>query len=187
MIVDDNKLVNETLSGKIESFGLIVEKYQKVVFNLAFRMTNDYDVAKDITQESFIKAFFKLNSFNSKYKFFSWLYRIALNECFDFQKKQNKNENDDNEIYESGNTPLEEIEEVELKNRVNKAINMLDEKYKSVIILKHFENLSYEEISEILLLPIKVIKSRLYMAREILRLSLGDFFNERWIINRADQ
>ena len=56
---------------------------------------------------------------------------------------------------------------------------MLDEKYKSVIILKHFENLSYEEISEILLLPVKKIKSRLYMAREILRLSLGDLINER--------
>ncbi len=179
MIENDNKLVDETLSGKIESFGFLVEKYQKVIFNLALKITSDYDIAKDITQESFIKAFSKLNSFNSKYKFFSWLYRIALNECFDLQKKQNITEINEDEFYNRENTPLENIEAGELKNRVNTAIDMLDEKYKSVIILRHFENLSYEEISEILLLPIKKVKSRLYMAREILRLSLGDFINER--------
>mgnify|MGYP001268544601 FL=1 len=92
MVDEDNNLVTETLSGRINSFGLLVDKYQNPMFNLAYRITLNYDSAKDITQEAFIKAYYKLSTFKKEEKFFSWIYRITLNECLNY-KRNIKNSN----------------------------------------------------------------------------------------------
>jgi len=87
MIEDDIKIVRETLAGNTKMFGLLVDKYQNAVFNLAFRMTRDASLAEDISQEAFLKAYRKLGSFDPDKKFFSWLYKIAVNEALNTLKK----------------------------------------------------------------------------------------------------
>jgi len=169
MLDDDNKLIADTLNGNIESFGMLVEKYQEKMLNLALQITNDKDAAKDIAQTTFIKSFQNLKHFNTSKKFFSWIYRITLNESLNYRKHSQYTDNIFEDVNENNTSSQEEIERQEISAIVNKAINTLDDKYKSLIILKHFQELSYEEIAEITDLPICKVKSRLYIARENLR------------------
>lgn len=169
MIDDDNKLISNTLNGNIESFGMLVEKYQEKMLNLALQITNDKDAAKDIAQTAFIKSYQNLEHFNTSKKFFSWIYRITLNESLNYRKHSQYTENIFDDVNENNTSSQEEIERQEISAIVNKAVNDLDDKYKSLIILKHFQELSYEEIAEITDLPISKVKSRLYIARENLR------------------
>lgn len=169
MLDDDNKLINETLNGTIESFGMLVEKYQNKMFNLAYQITRDTDTSRDITQEVFIKAYTKLKSFDTNKKFFSWIYRITLNEALNHKKHSQFTESLFDETDSGSYSPSEDIETDEKSKLVHDAINKLDEKYKQLIILKHYRELSYEEISGIINLPIGKVKSRLYIARDNLR------------------
>ncbi|MFH0736315.1 MAG: sigma-70 family RNA polymerase sigma factor [bacterium] len=174
MIENDNKFVIETLKGKIDSFGVLVEKYQNIMYNLACQIVHNSDDAKDITQSAFIKAYTKLKSFDSKKSFFSWIYRITLNESLNFNKQAQLTKLIDYDIPGKDKSALEEIEMSEEYLTIKKAISQLEDKYKCLIILKHFHNLSYEEITQIIQIPIEKVKSRLYIAREKLRLSLGE-------------
>lgn len=168
MIDDEIKLINETLNGKIDSFGILVEKYQNKMFNLAYKITHDADCSKDITQDAFIKAYNNLRNFDSGKKFFSWIYRITLNESLNAKKRFNYSESINDEMIDHYSTQ-ENFEKSEISNEIEKAVNRLEEKYKTLILLKHYQDLSYEEISEILNLPIGKVKSRLYIARENLK------------------
>ncbi len=172
MTVDESKLITETLAGKTESFGMIVEKYQNTVFNLAYRITRDKDISKDIAQDSFIKAYKNLKNFDITKNFFSWIYRIALNESLN-NKKHSVFSEPMNENHETDTaSPEDYIEKNEAAKMISQAINKLEDKYRSLIILKHFQDLSYDEISEIMNLPAGKVKSRLYIARDILRQKL---------------
>lgn len=172
MIDDENKLIMEAINGKTESFGLLVEKYQNKMFNLALQITNDNDSAKDIVQESFIKAYKKLKGFDSNKKFFSWIYRITLNESLNYKNHSKFTTSISDEMIDNNQSAFEDLEKNETSLKIKKVINRLDDKYKSLILLKHFQGLSYDEISEILNLPMGKVKSRLYIAREKLRISL---------------
>ncbi len=172
MIDTDSKLIIEVINGKIESFGLLVEKYQNKMFNLALQITHDNDSAKDIAQESFIKAYKKLKSFDSNKKFFSWIYRITLNESLNYKNHSKFTTSISDEMIDNNQSAFEDLEKNETSLKIQKVINRLDDKYKSLILLKHFQELSYEEISKILNIPMGKVKSRLYIAREKLRISL---------------
>ncbi len=172
MIEDDIKIVRETLAGNTKMFGLLVDKYQNAIFNLAFRMTRDASLAEDISQEAFLKAYRKLGSFDPDKKFFSWLYKIAVNEALNTLKRENEflEYNDENNDPAEDDTAKERLNE--LSEKLKKAVNMLPPKYKVPIVLKHYEGLSYEEISVMLDIPVGKVKSRLYTARENLKLCL---------------
>ncbi|MDZ7765749.1 MAG: sigma-70 family RNA polymerase sigma factor [Melioribacteraceae bacterium] len=172
MIENDNKLIIESLNGKINSFGKLVEKYQNKMFNLAIQITNDSDASNDITQDVFIKAYEKLNTFDQNKKFFSWIYRITLNAALNYKNHLQFTKNFDNDSMFEGKSASEEIETNERSKAVQKTIKSLDDKYRTLVILKHYQELSYEEITEITKLPIGKIKSRLYIARDNLRKSL---------------
>lgn len=172
MLEDDNRLINETLNGKIESFGMLVEKYQNKMFNLALQITCDRDASKDIVQTAFVNAYQKLKRFDNSKKFFSWIYRITLNETLNHKKHSQLSETITYDFEARNESSQIKIEQEEIATKVQKAINELDDKYKSLIVLKHYQELSYEEISEITDLPIGKVKSRLYIARENLRKSL---------------
>jgi len=172
MIDNDILLVNETLNGKIESFGMLVEKYQNTMFNLAYKVTMNKDLAKDIVQDSFIRAFEKLKSFNQEKRFFSWIYRITLNESINAKKRSRFTDNLLEDLAGGDITTAEEIEKRELMLKIKKSIDQLDDKYKTLIILKHYQELSYDEMSEVLNIPIGKVKSRLYTAREYLRINI---------------
>lgn len=175
---EDNEIIIDVLNGNINSFRLIIEKYQRKMYNLAFQIVNDKDSAKDITQDVFIKIFNHLKNFNSNKKFFSWIYRITLNETLNWKKKSTYLQPIDELHAAEYSNPSVDYEKNERAIQISKALNKLDEKYRTLLILKHYNDLSYDEIGEILELPTAKVKSRLYIAREKLRNLLGNYDNE---------
>jgi RNA polymerase sigma-70 factor (ECF subfamily) len=166
---DDLALVERCLGGDNRAFEGIVEKYQKPVFNAVFRIVNDYDDSEDVTQAAFVKAYEKLRSFNRKYKFFSWLYRIAVNESINFVNSRKNLEELNESLMSNEKTPDETFDRIDLSERIRDALLDLKLEYRTVVVLKHFQNLSYQEISYIIDVPEKTVKARLFTARERLK------------------
>jgi RNA polymerase sigma-70 factor (ECF subfamily) len=152
-----------------DAFEAIVEEYIKPVFNIAYRMVNDYEDAMDITQTTFMKAYEKRESYNPRYKVFSWLYRIAVNESLNHLQKRKRESNLTHELADRRLTPEQFMIQNETTSSVQSAIMDLGLDYRIVIVLKHFQHLSYREISQILDIPEKRIKSRLFSARQLLK------------------
>jgi RNA polymerase sigma-70 factor (ECF subfamily) len=163
---EDRVLVAECLEGRTERFALLVSRYQKTLFNTALRMVNDYDDAQEITQAAFVKAFEKLETYRPEYKFFSWLYRIAMNEAINHINQSRKKVAVDPDMASSASNPAENYESKELSLLVQSAIGELSIDYRAVIVLKHFTDLSLRELAYILEIPVKTVKSRLYSARQ---------------------
>lgn len=166
---DDTILVQRCLNGERDAFGVIVDRYQKVVFNAAFRILNDREDASDITQAVFLKAFENLKSYNGNFRFFSWLYRIAVNESLNFQKQRSRTGLVDEEISSLEKGPEELLQDIELGEQVQSALMTLSVDYRTVIVLNHFHGLSYKEIGFVLDMPEKTVKSRLFTARQLLK------------------
>jgi RNA polymerase sigma-70 factor (ECF subfamily) len=165
---DDIALVKQCLDGDVKAFEFLVDKYQKPIFNAALRICNDIDSAEDISQAAFIKAYENLESFNPKYKFFSWIYRIVINEALNFLNKTKNLQELNENIISKQKTPDLEFEETELSEQVRNALMHIEPNYRVLIELRHFQNFSYSEIGNILEIPEKTVKSRLYMARQAL-------------------
>jgi RNA polymerase sigma-70 factor (ECF subfamily) len=166
---NDKDLIRECLEGSEQAFGELVNRYQKVVFNVAYRMVNDFDAAEDITQIVFIKSYEKMNSFNPKYRFFSWLYRIAINEALNHINQRKRMTELTADMVSKGRTPDEVYSDNELSQKMGEALTELDPTYRVVVVLKHFRDLSYKEMSDILEIPEKTVKSRLFTGRQLLR------------------
>lgn len=178
------KRINQVLKGDQNAFGEIIEIYKDKVFQICFRMIGNRHEAEDIAQEAFIRAYVNINSFNINLKFSTWLYRIATNLCIDRIRKKKPDYYLDAEIAGTegltmysqidSKTPLPEddIESLELQETIQREISKLPEKYRSVIILKYIEELSLNEISEILDLPLGTVKTRIHRGREALRKQL---------------
>ena len=171
---DDNELVFEVLQGSRSSFEVLIERYQKKIFGMILQMTDDRELAKDLTQDVFIKAYTSLARFNFKYRFFSWLYRIALNETIN----RLKNRRHFISLDKAGDLPDEnqgqnEVTEPDL--RIKAALRDLKDSYRSVILLKYYFGLSYGEIAETLEISPARVKDRLFNAR----LALRDKLNEK--------
>lgn len=160
---NEKEIIKEIISGKKELYEVLVKEYQQNIYNLAWRMTGNIEDAKDLTQETFMKAYLYLKSYNSKFKFQSWLYKITTNLCRDFKKKYS-NEFKDLSITNSSNKEVNL-----LKSEIYQTILELPREYKEIIILRHIQGLSYEEISDILNISLGTVKSRIYRAREIFK------------------
>ena len=166
---DDKDLVKRCLAGDLNAFETILERYQKPVFNVALRVLSNTDDAADVTQATFVKAYEKLNSYDSRYKFFSWLYRIAVNTSLNFLEQKKRSDLLGDEDVSEGNRLEEELNAAERVEKLEDAILNLSVEYRVVIVLRHFHDLSYEEMGMILDLPEKTVKSRLFTARQILK------------------
>lgn len=169
--VSDKELVKQCLHGNNKAFDELVDRYQLTMYRTALSVVKDPDIAKDVTQNGFIKSWEKLQSYNPKYKFYSWLYRIIMNEALNKVRDEKKTERISPD-QSGGKTPFQKIIKREENRRLYQAIEELDRKFSSVIYLRHFEELSYKEISEILNIDENKVKSRLYGARMKLRESL---------------
>ena len=165
----DSKLVQECLAGHPRAFEQIVERYKKPLFNVAFRITSNYDEAEDITQSVFIKAYENLSAFNVQRKLFSWLYRIAINESLNVKNARKQNEDAGVSVLSREKGPDEQLHDKQQCQTVQVALKKLSDDYRIVVILRHFQDLSYSEIAEILQLQEKTVKSRLFSARQQLR------------------
>ena len=181
------KRIKQVLKGDQNAFGEIVELYKDKVFQICFRMIGNRHEAEDLAQEAFVRAYINIQSFNIQMKFSTWLYRIATNLCIDRLRKKKPDYHLDAEIAGTEGLnmysqiaadimmPEEELESLELQESVQAIILQLPEKYRSVIVLKHIEELSLKEISEILDLPIGTVKTRIHRGREALRKQLRHF------------
>ncbi len=171
---NDTVLVQQCLRGDKTAFEAVVDKYQKPLFNIAYRLVGKFEDAEDITQTVFIKAFQGLRGYDSRYKFFSWLYRIAVNESINHRNTRRPEEQLDERAIAHYEAPESVIDARERSAVIQKAVSELKEEYRVVIVLKHFQELSYEEISGILGIPTKTVKSRLFTARQTLKEKLSE-------------
>jgi len=166
---DDTKLIERCRSGDRQAFEALLVQYEKPVFNAAYRMLNSRDDARDVTQTVFLKAFENFDQFDPSRRFFSWIYRITLNESINWLGKTNRLEPLSFEAVDEGKGPEQELESARVSKEVQVALMTLKIDYRSVVILKHFLGCNYVEISQILEVPEKKVKSRLYTARQQLK------------------
>jgi RNA polymerase sigma-70 factor, ECF subfamily len=168
--VDDAALVVQCLNNVGGAFEQLVLRYQRPVFNLALRMVHDYGDAQDISQVVFVKAYENLETYDSRHKFFSWLYRIAVNESLNVLKKRQtfsraaKQWALDGERFVQPPSPDEG-----LAGKLRKALMALKPEQRAVVVLKHLADCSYRDLSSIFGISEKKVKSRLFEARKILR------------------
>ena len=179
--MDDLKIIESCLLGNTQIFSRLIDNYKSMVYNLAYRMSNNAHEAEDISQEAFMRAYQSLAHFNPSYKFSTWLYQITLNIVRDKYKKKEIDyvsldtpvETGDSEFYHQPadltNNPEQIFSQRENLQAIQQAIYSLPLKYREVIVLRHLQDLSYIEISNILKLPQGTVKVHLYRAREQLR------------------
>lgn len=162
---EDAERARRCLQGDHQAFEPWVAEYQKVLFNVALRMVGNYEDARDVTQTTFVKAYEKLDTYDSRHRFFSWIYRIMINEALNLiQRRKTSQPLDPNLV--SRENPQEEAQFRELSERVQAALMKLPPDYREVLVLRHFAELSYTEMSSLLRIPEKTVKSRLYTARQ---------------------
>ena len=173
--LDDVKLVESFKGGDKSSFDVLVVKYQNKVINLCFRFLGNYDDACDCAQDVFVKVFESLSKFRGDSKFSTWLYAVTVNFCRNrissFKHRKSKQDTS-YEIQDAGDeslSPSKRFERKELNDKIQKAIDSLDEDQKSVVILRDIEGLSYEEIVDITGIKLGTVKSRIARAREELK------------------
>ena len=166
---DDTQLIERCRSGDRKAFEALLAEYEKPVFNAAYRMLNSRDDAQDITQTVFLKVFENIDQFDPSRRFFSWIYRITLNESINWLGKKNRLEPLTHEAAFEGKGPEQEVESASVSSNVQAALMTIKSDYRSVVVLKHFLGCSYVEISQVLDIPEKKVKSRLYTARQQLK------------------
>jgi RNA polymerase sigma-70 factor (ECF subfamily) len=170
----DSMLVQATLDGDRAAFGGLVDRYEKKLYNAAYRITGSREDAMDATQAAFVKAYENLHTFDFAYRFFSWIYRIALNEALSLVRRRQPVTDLDSHVPDSAAGPEQTASGKETGQLIQEALLRLQPDYRAVVILRHFEGLSYLEIGEVLGIPSKTVKSRLFSARRELRTALLD-------------
>jgi RNA polymerase sigma-70 factor (ECF subfamily) len=183
---DDLVLVAASKNGDQEAFAQLVQRYQRLVFNLVYRMLQQYEETTEITQETFLAAWQGLPSFRGDARFSTWLYRIAYN-CSLKQLELRKRDRALQIALEAEktleNTNDEQRENAELDARdsqilVQEHLSHLPTKYRIVLILRHLQDMTYEEMAEILTMPIGTIKTHLFRARNLLKERLQSLHRE---------
>jgi RNA polymerase sigma-70 factor (ECF subfamily) len=170
---DDAAVVERCLAGDADAYEALVTQYQRGLFNVALRMLGNYEDARDATQAAFIKAYEHLNTYDPQQRFFSWLFRILKNECLNVLRGRRPSEPVSLSLPTS-----EQRDPVEIRERhqaVQTALLGLTVEYREVIVLRHFTDLTYDEIAGVLGIPQKTVKSRLYSARQQLGERLVDW------------
>lgn len=181
--ISDNDIIKNILDGSKEQFGILQKRYKRVIGNLIKKMIRDEDDVDDLIQETFIKAYNALPSFQFSYSFSSWVYRIASNTCIDFIRKKKFNfvyidehtGDDDSPVFEIKDTSYQpdlEYNNNERRKMLNEAIDNLPENYRVIIKLRHEDELEYQEIADKLNLPLGTVKVHLFRARKHLYDSL---------------
>ncbi len=162
----DAALLEDCKRGDRKALDSLVRRYERPVYNAAFRMLGNPDEAADVTQTVFMKAFENLDRYDSKHKFFSWIYRIAINESINQFNRRKPTEPLAENLESVVHTPESSFDADQLSQDLQAALMDLQEDHRAVIILRHFTEYSYREIGQILDLPEKTVKSRLFSARQ---------------------
>src|SRR5260370_32739988 len=183
---DDTHLLTASKGGDQDAFSLLVQQYQRRVFKLVFRMLQDYEEASEITQEAFLAAWQGLPSFRGEARFSTWLYRIAYN-CALKQLELRKRDKTLQQALQNEQT-LEStgdeqraahIEALDNKELIQEQLSQLHAKYRIVLVLRHLQDMTYEQMAEVLTMPIGTIKTHLFRARNLLKERLQAFEHGR--------
>jgi RNA polymerase sigma-70 factor (ECF subfamily) len=169
----DQALVLETRGGDVEAYGVVVRRYQTSVFNVCYRILGERREAEDLTQETFVRAFQRLNTYDPARPFGPWIRRIAANMCLNHLKGNRRiwlPLDDEHDLPDTGpgvdlTTAVEEKTD---RSRIRDAIQALPPHYRAVVELRHFQGLSYEETARVLSLPLSDVRSHLFRARRLL-------------------
>lgn len=165
----DQKLVAAALRGSREAFGGLVARHERSVYNVALRISNNREDASDITQNVFVKVCENLATYDPRFRFFSWLYRIAVNESLNLVDKRRPTSALDDTRACTQPGPDERYVRDRLRLTIQRAVLELPPHYREVIVLRHFAGLSYSELSDAVHVPENTVRSRLFTARRILR------------------
>jgi RNA polymerase sigma-70 factor (ECF subfamily) len=171
----DEEIIGHVLRGDTGLFAEIVRRHQDSVYGMALRFTGTPSDAEDVSQEAFLKAFRSLPGFKGEARVSTWLFRIVYNLCIDWLRKKGRSGSraipleEGREIPDSRSSVEGDVLSSEDKERVRVALNGLEERYRSVVILLYYQDMSYVEISEVLNIPVKTVETRLYRARRMLR------------------
>jgi RNA polymerase sigma-70 factor (ECF subfamily) len=174
----DGELVQSALAGRESSFEELVRRYQRPIAAYVYRMVGDYDAALDLTQEVFIKVYNSLSRYRSEFKFSTWIYKIAHNAAIDHLRRGSARElalnagpaGERAEVaIERRLSPEQESERNERCSEIELIVQTLPQAYRELIILRHSNDLSYDEIAEVTGLPLGTVKNRLFRAREAMR------------------
>lgn len=168
----DAELVRLALNGDGRAFEMLVTAYERVVYSATYRMVGHPEDARDLTQTVFLKAYRNLGAFDPSHRFFSWIYRIAINESLNFLRQRRPKQELDDTLPSREPGPDDDTHGTQVRDVIQSAMQDLSEDYRQVIMLRHFLNRSHEEMSELLGIPEKTVKSRLYSARQLLAKAL---------------
>ncbi len=187
----DEILVARCQKGDKQAFELLIKKYQRRIFHLIYRITQDPTVVEPIAQEVFFKAYRSISSFRGHAKFYTWLYRIAVNTSLSEIKKESASENREKFIeydlhastLQSDSMKTEDPEELFMRKEFFKhlfdSLRSLPEELRTAVVLREFSGMNYEEISEIMGIPLGTVRSRIFRARARLREMLEPYVYER--------
>ncbi len=163
--LSDEELVQLVKIGEVEPFDELVRRHEVKIHSLCYKMLKNYDDAKDMAQETFLKAYQNVKRFDGRSKFTTWLYRIAVNNCINYMKKERPTEELKDEILDvPKDDPVERFRKRQLKEKIYNAIAKLPEVQKSVFTLRALEELPYQEISTILKKPVNTVKVNYHLA-----------------------
>ncbi len=185
----DHEVVQRARAGHEDAYRELLRRYQRPVFSLIYRMVRDRELAEDLAQETFVKVLNALDSYRSEFKFSSWIFKIANNAAIDHLRRRQLDtlsldgapqattpervEATALQVSDRGESPLQEMEARELGSAIEQAIGKLRPEYRACIILRHIEDRPYEEIADILDLPLGTVKTYIHRARAELKDALG--------------
>jgi len=180
----DRTLIDSALKGDQSAYKGLMERHRQAIFHITLKIVHDAEIAADLVQETFMKAFSSLATYRSEFKFSTWLYRIAANTAIDHLRKQrmkmlsldSPSQSDDGpieiEVADNSYNPENDLINREQRFSINEAIESLPEKYRVVIVYRHKDDKSYDEIADALSLPVGTVKARIFRARELLKKKL---------------
>lgn len=191
---EDYELVCLSQKGDVDAFGALVERHQKNMVNIAYRMLGDYEEACDVVQEAFLSAYKAIRKFRGDSMFSTWLYRIVINISKNHMKQMRVRlqregpsidvpiETEEGHLKRDPPDPIasiaEQFEKKEIQTKVQSCINSLDDEYREVLVLRDIQGFSYDEICDILKIPDGTVKSRIFRARESLKDRLKKAFGD---------
>ncbi len=180
----ETRLAKLSRGGDRRAFAELVELYKDKIYHLGYRMLNQKQEAEDIVQETFLRVYMNLEKYDENQKFSTWIYRIATNLCIDRLRKRKPSYSIDAEVTDGEGTdwhamlasneagPDEELILSETQDNIREAIQTLPPKYKTVVILRYLHDMSLQEISDVLEMPVTTVKTRVHRGREFLRKKL---------------
>jgi RNA polymerase sigma-70 factor (ECF subfamily) len=190
---EDYEIVCLCQKGDVDAFGSLVEKYQKKMVNIAFRIIGDYEAACEVVQDAFVSAYRAIRKFKGEARFSTWLYRIVINgsrnrmkqiririqrEGISIERSRDAEDGPGMDPPDPGPSVFEQVEKREIGARVQACIRDLEDEYREVLVLRDIQGFSYDEISGILKIPDGTVKSRLFRAREALKEGLKEVLGD---------